>query len=197
MTPLNDQYWSERYQQQQTGWDTGGITPPLKAYFDQLTDRSLAILIPGCGNSYEALYLQQQGFSNLTVLDISSVLCQQLRQRLEDTPAPRPRVLHTDFFVHEGQYDLIVEQTFFCALDPSLRQHYAEHMHALLKPGGWLVGLLFNRDFEGGPPFGGHEAEYRALFSPYFNIGTMESCYNSVAPRQGSELFVRLRKAGG
>ena len=44
-------YWQQRYQSGLTGWDTGGITTPLKEYFDQLQNRHLRILIPGCGHA--------------------------------------------------------------------------------------------------------------------------------------------------
>jgi methyl halide transferase len=189
---LNDAYWSNRYTTHNTGWDAGAITPPLKKYFDGLKNKSSAILIPGCGNSYEAVYLVQQGFTNITLIDISTTLCQRLQQKFSDVPAIK--IICADFFTHTGQYDLIVEQTFFCALNPQLRQAYATQMHRLLKPGGKLAGLLFNRQFEGGPPFGGDGAEYRNLFQPHFEIEILAPCYNSIAPRQGSELFFVLRK---
>jgi len=55
-------YWENRYQNQQTGWDIGEISSPLKAYIDQLEDKSIKILIPGAGNAYEAEYLFLNGF---------------------------------------------------------------------------------------------------------------------------------------
>ena len=67
-------------------------------------------------------------------------------------------------------------------------------MFDILKPGGKLAGLLFNRSFDGGPPFGGNKDEYERLFSKRFEIKTMEDCYNSIAPRSGSELFIILKK---
>ena len=194
MTDLDNAYWSNRYQNKDTGWDTGAITPPLKAYIDQLKDKNTSILIPGCGNSYEAEYLLQQGFTHVTVIDISSALCVQLSQRLAAFTAKGLTIVCGDFFEHAGQYDLIIEQTFFCALSPFLRNDYAAKMPTLLKPGGKLVGLLFNKHFEGGPPFGGDENEYRDLFSPFFNITFMEPCYNSIPPRAGGELFIKLVK---
>ena len=30
-----ENYWSDRYRQGNTPWDAGGITTPLKTYFDQ------------------------------------------------------------------------------------------------------------------------------------------------------------------
>ena len=57
---MDKQYWSQRYQEGQTGWDIGGVSAPLAAYFDQLEDKNLRILIPGAGNAHEAAYLFQK-----------------------------------------------------------------------------------------------------------------------------------------
>ena len=65
---MDSKYWSERYQQNTTGWDIGHISTPIKAYIDQLTNKEMAIMIPGCGNAYEAEYLLQQGFTNITLV---------------------------------------------------------------------------------------------------------------------------------
>lgn len=186
MNALDAEFWNNRYLQHQTGWDIGAPSTPLIQYTEQYADKSAAVLIPGCGNAYEAAQLLQQGFQNITVLDISTVLANELQERFRNTPV---RILNEDFFEHEGHYDLILEQTFFCALHPSMRKKYVQHMTQLLKPGGKLAGVLFNRSFEGGPPFGGNKEEYLDLFSPEFTIKKMELCTNSIPPRQGAELF--------
>jgi thiopurine S-methyltransferase len=67
-------------------------------------------------------------------------------------------------------------------------------MHELLKNEGKLVGVLFDRDFENSPPFGGNAEEYRNYFEPYFTFKVFEPCRNSIAPRAGSELFMILQK---
>jgi methyl halide transferase len=190
---LNDDYWTGRYQHQQTGWDIGYVSTPVKEYIDQLQNRSLRILIPGCGNAYEAAYLVEKGFQDITLIDISQAKANDLAIRFKDAPAVK--VLHGDFFQHDGAYDLIIEQTFFCAIDPGLRQGYVEKMYHLLAEKGKLAGVLFNRDFEGGPPFGGSEVEYQELFGSRFNIRTMSPCYNSIPARQGNELFFIVEKS--
>jgi SAM-dependent methyltransferase len=190
----SQEFWNERWTNAQTGWDLGQASPPIKAYVDQLPEKNIAILIPGCGNAYEAAYLLEKGFSNITLIDIAELPVRQLCERFLPQADPHLRILHGDFFEHQGNYDLILEQTFFCALDPSLRDAYVRKMASLLKPGGKLVGVLFNRDFEGGPPFGGHIEEYRERFAPHFHLDLMEPCTNSIGPRAGSEAFIILTK---
>ncbi len=190
METTDPQYWNNRYLTGDTGWDMGRVSPPLQAYIDQLEDKNQEILIPGAGNSYEAAYLLEKGFSRVTVLDIAPVLTAKLRQAFAGTAL---QIVEDDFFRHQGRYDLVLEQTFFCALEPSLRRDYVTHMHTLIKPGGHLAGVLFNRHFShDGPPFGGSEHEYRALFTPLFELKTMELCYNSHPARQGTELFINF-----
>ncbi len=186
--------WEERWQSHQTGWDLGAASPPLTAYADQipLEKRNSRVLLPGCGNGYEAIHLLQNGFSNLTMLDIAPTAISHVRQRLDAEVPGWPSCLNlvcADFFQFEGAFDLILEQTFFCALDPAQRPDYVQKMFDLLAPGGKLAGVLFNRAFDGGPPFGGDTEEYRRLFDPYFELKTLETCYNSAAPRAGSEVF--------
>jgi SAM-dependent methyltransferase len=190
---LNADFWNQRYLTQDTRWDLGACSPPLKAYFDQLENKAISVLIPGAGNAYEGKYLNQLGFQSITILDIAHTVVERLKEELSDQPSIR--IIESDFFKQDGQYDLIIEQTFFCALDPQLRNDYVKHMHDLLKPEGKLVGLLFNKDFnQPFPPFGGSEVEYRSLFSPWFTIDIMEACYNSHPARQGNELFIQLVK---
>lgn len=189
---LDKLYWENRYLQKDTGWDLGQVSPPLKTYLDQLDNKEICILIPGCGNAYEANYLLERGFSNITLIDLSPTLVEQLRLKLKSDQSSNINVVCGDFFSLQGKYDLILEQTFFCALHPSLRKEYCKKMSELLTPTGKLVGLLFNRSFENNPPFGGSTAEYVELFSIFFQIQKMEPCYNSIPPRQGSELFVNF-----
>ena len=192
---LDENYWCKRYQNNDAPWDMGKVSPPLKEYFDQLTDKNISILIPGCGNAYESEYLLQLGFKNITLIDISPSLVEKLNNTFSTTSNTAINIICGDFFQLKQTFDLIIEQTFFCAIDPSLRINYADKMQELLNDNGRLVGVLFNRTFEGGPPFSGSKAEYETLFQNKFKIKTMEECCNSITPRKGSELFVILKKA--
>ncbi|MDI9870955.1 methyltransferase domain-containing protein [Flectobacillus roseus] len=190
---MNKDYWNERYAAGQTGWDLGKASPPLEDYIKQLGNKDLKILLPGCGNGYEALLMAELGFTNLTVLDIAPLAVEKLQDRLQSYPSVR--ILCEDFFEHVDSYDLILEQTFFCALPPRMRKQYVQKMAELLAPQGKLVGLLFASEFDkAGPPFGGTTEEYLQLFNPYFKSEILEPCHNSIRPRQGNELFVKWVK---
>ena len=189
---LSQDYWNNRYGTEQTGWDLKTISPPLKSYIDQLTNKNLRILIPGCGSGYEAEYLLKQGFKDVTVIDFAPLVVQKMQMYMSDYQ--NIKIICADFFTHTGKYDLILEQTFFCALDPSLRTKYVQKMSELLKENGKVVGLFFGVQFPNNPPFGGSQEEYMGLFSNTFSINVLEPCQNSVGPRQGSELFFNFSK---
>ena len=188
------EFWDQRYLNRNMGWDIGEVSSPLKAYIDQLPSKDLKILVPGAGNGYEVAYLFEKGFHAVYALDISDMPFVNFKRENPDFPGEQ--LLVGDFFeLQQMKFDLILEQTFFCALQPELRENYAEKMRSLLKEGGILAGLFFDFPLkEGGPPYGGHIEEYRSLFSRYFEIKTLERAYNSIPPRQGSELFFIFEK---
>jgi methyl halide transferase len=188
-----ENYWTNRYKDQSTGWDIGHPSEPLKAYIDQLTDKNIHILIPGAGNAYEAEYLYAQGFTNVFVMDISPIPLQNFIDR--NPNFPKEQLVEANFFEHKGKYDLIIEQTFFCSFEPTKenREQYGKQMTELLNQNGKLVGVWFDIPLIEGNmdkrPFGGSKEEYLKYLTPYFEVKTFEACYNSIAPREGQELF--------
>ena len=193
MEVIDKNYWEKRWENKETGWDTGTITTPLKEYFDQLINKEIKILIPGCGNAHEAEYLFEQGFKNTYIIDIAPQALDSFSKRVPHFP--KENLICDDFFNHQNQYDLIVEQTFFCALDPKQREAYIKKMHTLLNPKGKLIGLLFNIPLNTEhPPFGGDKETYQKQFAPFFYFKYFETCYNSIKPRENNELFIVLEK---
>jgi methyl halide transferase len=190
---LNENYWDSKYNEKTTGWDVGYITTPIKEYIDQIKNKKLKVLIPGGGNSYEAEYLHDQGFNNVFVVDIAKAPLLNLQKRVPEFPSDH--LIWKDFFKLDMDFDLILEQTFFCALEPGLRPDYVKKMYQLLRRNGKLVGLLFDDPmYTDHPPFGGNKGDYEILFKPYFEINIMGLSYNSVPERHGKELFIKLIK---
>ena len=190
---LDQNYWEDKWQNQETGWDIGYTSPAIEKYMLQFPNKEARILIPGCGNAHEADFLTENGFQNITILDISPFAVDILQKRFSEKP--QIKVICEDFFQHMGTYDLMIEQTFFCAIPPIKRTEYVKKSAELLSEKGKIIGLLFNKTFEKkGPPFGGSAGEYQFLFKKYFKIETMEECYNSIPARQGTELFINFNK---
>jgi hypothetical protein len=79
---MNKDFWESRYANNNTGWDLGQPSTPLVEFIDQLPSKDLKILIPGCGNAYEAEYLIQQGFTNVHVIDLVEQPLDSLKKRV-------------------------------------------------------------------------------------------------------------------
>lgn len=192
MHHLSSAYWNQRYENQHTPWDIGHASPPLLEYVNQLENKQIRILIPGAGRAYEAVHLHRAGFDQVWVCDWAPAAFEYLLEHCPDFP--REQLLVADFFELDMAFDLILEQTFFCAISREQRQAYARQAARLLGNGGRLAGVLFAHEFEhAGPPFGGTADEYRTYFEPHFEILAMETSSHSIRPRAGRELFVEMR----
>jgi hypothetical protein len=191
---MNKNYWDKRYIQGDTPWTLNQVAPPLKHYFETVSpSKYLKILIPGAGSSHEAHFLIELGYKNVYILDVSKVAIDEFQQKYPEFP--KNQIIHSNYFDHKESYDLIIEQTFFCALPIVLRKEYIHHSNYLLNEKGKLIGLLFQGQTAGcSPPFRATKKEYCELFKDLFKISKLELCYNSISPRQGSELFFIFEK---
>ena len=189
----SNKYWNERYQSQDTPWTLNTISPPIQYFFENLgKEKKYKILIPGAGLGFEAQFLHKLGHE-VHIVDISEHAILAFKKKFPGIPVNQ---IHCEnYFEHLDLYDFIVEQTFFCALSPDLRENYVKHTRKLLLPKGRLIGLLF--DDVGSctnPPFRANRNEYQNFFEESFHILKLETCYNSIKPRQGNELFFIFEK---
>lgn len=188
---LGKNYWNQRYIKNEIGWDIGEPSTPIITYINQVKNKDCSILVPGAGNAHEVEYIFNKGFKNVYGLDWASVALENFKSRC--LAFAKQNMLNFDFFSHVESYNLIIEQTFFCALPLDLRTAYTNKVYELLSTGGKLIGLLFNKVFENeDPPFGCTKAEYTSLLEDKFNLAIMEDCHNSIKSRLGNELFIKF-----
>ncbi len=100
-------------------------------------------LVPGAGSGYECAALAEAGWDVLG-LDLAPTAVaraealweeRQGRENLgEDNGKGRVTYKVGDFYELEGQFDLIFDYTFLCALPPDHRPHWAQKMRQLLTP---------------------------------------------------------------
>jgi methyl halide transferase len=130
-------------------------------------------LLAGCGRGYDPIAFGKAGY-HATGLDLAETGVASAKQELADThPAPAGSVNFVcgDFFKHslkpEHKYDVILDYTFLCALQPEQRPAWAAQMAELLAPGGELVTLIFPIiEKEGGPPFAVSLDTFTQLLTP-------------------------------
>ena len=192
---LDYSFWNLRYQNNQTGWDLGQVSEPIKKWFENQENKKINVLIPGAGKGYEVKYGFENGFENIFYMDFSSRAGDLFKETCPEFP--KGQILVGDFFSLKKPlfFDVIIEQTFFCAIDPVLRPNYVEKTNEILKENGKIIGLLFNREFDAsGPPFGGTEKEYRLLFKSKFNFKKFENSLLSSLPRKEYEFWIELIK---
>lgn len=86
----NPSYWDERYSYStDTSFDWYQDYSTLKPYLDPYLNEGrgrrdgFEILIPGCGNSTLGSSIYQDGCSNITNIDISSVVISQMKEKYE------------------------------------------------------------------------------------------------------------------
>lgn len=149
----NSNEWESLYQQGQTGWDRGEISPNLLYWVEHELLKPCRILIPGCGNGYEVLALAEKGF-DVVAIDIALTPIENLRKALK-TRQLSVELIQTDIFTWEcGEpFYAIYEQTSLCALHPDKWRSYEKCLYDWLKPKGKLFAHFMQTGQESGPPF--------------------------------------------
>jgi methyl halide transferase len=188
--------WQRHYDENDMGWDLGQVAPPFVRLWEEGQLPMGKVLIPGCGRGHEVLFLAENGFE-VTGVDYSDGAVTYLRNALKERNL-KGQILQQDFFSlnssHDELYDLIIEQTFFCAISPQYRQDYVSNVSRILKPGGILVGLFYHTDKEGGPPYNTTREDLETHFSEKFKIIKLEKETSSAEQRKNKEWLVILKK---
>jgi methyl halide transferase len=188
--------WQRHYDENDLGWDLGQVAPPFIRLWQEGKLPLGKVLVPGCGRGHEVLFLAENGFE-VTGVDYSAGAVRHLENALKERNL-KGRILHQDFFSldnsHESVYDLVIEQTFFCAIAPRQRQDYVQNVARILKPGGTLAGLFYHTDKEGGPPYNTTREDIETHFSDHFDIEKLEKESQSAEQRKDKEWRAVLKK---
>lgn len=188
--------WQRHYDENDLGWDLGQVAPPFVNLLESKTIFPGKTLVPGCGRGHEAVFLAENGF-DVTAVDFSKGAVEHLRKRVQQKKL-KSRVLHIDFFeldsTHDGVYDLLIEQAFFCAISPGKRSLYVETVARALKKRGMLAGLFYHTGQEGGPPFNTTQEDIIKHFSGSFEIRKLIHAKNSAEQRKDKEWLAILVK---
>ena len=164
--PATPAFWDIRFDANFMPWDQRGVPECLRAYLaSQPIPRN--VLIPGCGAAYEVQYFVGCGWQP-TAIDFSPSAVLAARAQLGSLSH---LVRGGDFFGQDlvrGEFEVIYERAFLCALPKRLWSEWAERVAQLLLPGAKLIGFFYEDNSPKGPPFGLQADELKSLLSPAF-----------------------------
>lgn len=192
---LGPMFWSDIYKQNRAGWDLDQPAPALIDMLPRLKLPKSKILVLGCGYGHDAAFLAQHGHI-VTALDYSKEAIEGARQKyghignLHFVELDLFKIPHS----WNESYDLIFEQTCYCAVAPSQRNDLVALWKRLLHSQGQLMGIFFANEKREGPPFGGSEWEIRERLKNHFQFLFWGRWHTSVPSRHGKELFVYAQK---
>jgi len=194
------EYWEKAYQSSDMTWDLGEPTPVFNQWINSERN-TLSICVLGAGNGWDALNFAKKGH-HVTAVDFALSAIQNMRQMAEKLGVEL-ELLHSDIFnigkLYHNVFDIVLEYTCYCAIDPDRRIDYVNLVDCILKPEGRLVALFFPLDKElndDGPPFGVNLNSTLNLFSKKFTLNKKELPNLSIERRIGREMFVILNKNG-
>jgi SAM-dependent methyltransferase len=186
--PSDAGFWNQLYAPGRDGWELGRAAPPLERFFAHHSPQGKRALVVGAGRGNEARMLAALG-AKVTALDFADEAVAALRA------IPGIDARQQDLFaLRDAEWDLVVEHTCFCAIDPDRRDEYVAAVAAALVPGGELVALFWEHGRPGGPPFSTTKSELEQRFGARFEWISDEVAPDSVAARQGQERLVLLRR---
>ena len=197
ISPEYPSFWNQKYINNDAQWDIGSPTPIFIDWSKTLPSRK-KILIPGAGRGHDALYLGQKNH-DVYAIDFSSEAIQYLKSKSKELDI-KVNAICEDFFnlsKYYGTMDIILEYTFFCAINPKLRMKYINETLKLLKDNGLFVGIFLPLDkplSEGGPPYGINLDETIECFSEYYNVIECKKSELTIEPRFDNEVFTIMRK---
>jgi hypothetical protein len=166
--PATPEFWNIRFDANFTPWDQHGVPQCLRDYLIA-HPAPQKVLIPGCGTAHEVKHFLACGWTPLAI-DFSPAAVAQARAQLG---AAASHVREGDFFgdaILPGDFDVIYERAFLCALPRRLWANWAKRVAELIPSGGRLIGFFFADDAPKGPPFGLQQGELEQMLSPAFSL---------------------------
>jgi SAM-dependent methyltransferase len=197
LNPVQDvdqeNFWSELYRKEQEppAWELGQPAPALSSVLPQLKLSRARVLVLGCGSGHDAAFLAQQGHV-VTAVDFSPEAVTKAKNLYSFMD--NLKFLQADAFQLSdrlnGQFDLVFEHTFYCAISPERRNEIVRLWKRMLHPQGQLLGIFFVMEKRTGPPFGGSEWEIRERLKKHFSFLFWTRWRHSIEGRRGCELVV-------
>ncbi len=202
MAGPTQEFWQERFEKKETGWDRGGPSPQLLAWLDSGELQPCRVVVPGCGSGWEVAELARRGFE-VVGIDYTAAAVDRTRARVTEQGG-LAEVLRADVlsYLPAQKFDAVYEQTCLCALHPAHWLAYSQQLHQWLKPDAslWVMFMQMIRPaatLEGviqGPPYHCDINAMRVLFPERDWIWPKPPYAQVAHPNLSHELALRMRR---
>lgn len=188
-------FWTSIYKNEIPRWELQQPSPALVDMLPRLKMPKSRVLVLGGGSGNDAAFFAEHGH-HVTCVDFSESAIEQAKKKFSNL---KIQWVQSDVFklraeqFHQ-QFDVVFEHTLFCAVNPTKRNELISVWKKCLAPGGQLIAILFCMDRVSAPPFGGSEWEYRERLKKHFQFLFWGRWKNSIADRNGKELFILAQK---
>jgi thiopurine S-methyltransferase len=185
---MNQEFWHERWQQNQIGFHCEDINPHLQKIWPKLNIAPGGrVFVPLCGKSNDMLWLLVHRVEVIGV-ELSPLAVQAFfaenelsatsrrEGEFEVSEADGLRIYCGDFFDlavdHLTNVSAVYDRASLVALPPDMRVAYAVHMQYLLKPGTVMLLVAFDypQHEMQGPPFSVQVSEVQELYSSWCDV---------------------------
>lgn len=203
---MKKEFWQQRWQSNQIGFNQLQPNPLLIEYFATLGLKPGArIFVPLCGKSIDMLWFASQGYEVLGV-ELSSIACAAFFNEhsipVTITHSDTFTIYHNekitllsgDFFDLNKQMldtvDAVYDRAALIALPQELRQRYATCLINLIHPRipMLLIANTYDQNIMDGPPFSVDENQVATLYGAHFNIQLL---YHQIAETIPDHLRVK------
>lgn len=188
---MNHEFWLEKWQTNDIGFNQANTNPYLQQYFSRLKlSKGATVCVPLCGKSIDMLWLLSKGYQVIG-FELSQTACEaffndnNIDYQIHHTPhytvlsAPSISLYVGDFFALDnqeqtalGHIDAIYDRAALIALPDALRKQYAKKIINLSSPNTQilLISLYYDESQISGPPFSVPKETIMTLYQDHFQI---------------------------
>jgi thiopurine S-methyltransferase len=186
-TPMQAQFWHERWELNEIGFHQPEIHPLLAEHWSALGVNKGQAFVPLCGKTLDMAWLRQQGHAVLGI-ELSPLAIHDFfsEQSLEYSTHPLEgfqvyegpgiQLLCGDFFelssAHTAEIQAVYDRAALIALPKDLQSRYAGHLLEILpqRPPILLITLEYEQAEMDGPPFSTASQTVENLFGRAYRI---------------------------
>lgn len=141
-------YWDQRYAKSEKPYDWYGRWPVFRHILEPVLKKTGPVLNVGCGNSLLAEELHENGYTDVTNVDISGTVIKQMAERHAALGQKFIQMDMTQMTFADNSFDAVIDKGTFDALYtgseslPTVK-HGVQEIERILRPDGKFVSITF------------------------------------------------------